>query len=449
MMKSTGSLFSRSLVCGGVNTASYVTATGSHFRCRKVSFHFLLWRLLQAKGTAAFCKAYCSSKEPNETASSEDSSQSGNIDKLPEPKWLPKDMQPHPWGDLEILDVRPVTQVLISCTKDPTCATNAASWQADDGTSFIGVPPSTKFSYQTVHPIDPPLRYAVDNNGYLADGVLVIPCEMENKWAVFYYNSKFIFIRRYSFFQQIFHFSHIKSSWLREVMAVVDSQITSDGNIELTKIQGRLTDAQEDSNLSPAVCQKSYLDFMMRTLVLKEESPAPLPPHITEMARAVPRTGGMWCWTQWGRDVHYATPLTESLLSRLPTPTHKLWSFSRLHVSAVRGNIEAAREELARGVSPGILADDGTPLHWATLAPGDTFKEIVDLLLSYKADINAKNWLGDTVVGMMVKPDDKNSIELEEELLARFERVRSRGADVNAKQGRGFTALHRAAEMAK
>lgn len=164
------------------------------------------------------------------------------------------------------------------------------------------------------------------------------------------------------------------------------------------------------------------------------------------MAREVPRTGAMWCWTQWGRDAHYATPLTESLVSRLPTPTRKLWSYSRLHVSAVRGNIETAREELARGVPPGILADDGTPLHWATLAPGDTFKQMVDLLLSYKADINAKNWLGDTMVGMMVKPEDQ--IELEE-LLARFEHVRSRGAEVNAKQGRGFTALHRAAEMGK
>jgi len=64
-------------------------------------------------------------------------------------------------------------------------------------------------------------------------------------------------------------------------------------------------------------------------------------------------------------------------------------------------------------------------------------KELVEILLSYKADINGKNNRGETPLNRMTIIGDKNRVEV----------LLSLGADVNARNNRGFTPLHHTAIM--
>ena len=114
-------------------------------------------------------------------------------------RWLPPDIQPpHPWGDLEILDVRSFALTMISTTTSILLAQNAASWSNDTGSSFIGQQPIVSSGESVpVFTFDPPLRYLLENKDYMAEGVVLTPKEMENKWAIFYYNNQLIFVRRY------------------------------------------------------------------------------------------------------------------------------------------------------------------------------------------------------------------------------------------------------------
>jgi hypothetical protein len=97
------------------------------------------------------------------------------------------------WG-VRLLDLRPVTQTMLAASKDPRMATNAASYNAEDGSSFIDIAPAeiTTISANIIIPTD----------RMLAPGVLFIPRTMEHKWAIYYHNNTLIFVR----------------SWLREVL---------------------------------------------------------------------------------------------------------------------------------------------------------------------------------------------------------------------------------------
>ena len=121
-----------------------------------------------------------------------------------EVQWLPQGS--HRWGDLDVLDVRGIALTMLSTTSDPICAMNAGSWGTDDGSSFMDVPPVSPtrepwssdpfFASFESYEVNPPLRYPLGNGGYLAEGVLFTPSEMEDKWAIFFYRNRIIFIRR-------------------------------------------------------------------------------------------------------------------------------------------------------------------------------------------------------------------------------------------------------------
>src|SRR5438093_4594242 len=100
-----------------------------------------------------------------------------------------------PWG-VRMLDVRPVTQTMLSTSSDPQCAANAVSFGQDDGTGFIGKEPPVTRS------VAANLRFPIDR--LLAEGVLFFPREMEQKWALFYHRREIICVR----------------SWLRQVQAI-------------------------------------------------------------------------------------------------------------------------------------------------------------------------------------------------------------------------------------
>src|SRR6476620_4209096 len=90
---------------------------------------------------------------------------------LPELRWIASDQ--NPFG-VDIVDIAPVTQHITATSADPTCAVNAISFGADDGSAFSEVAPPDA----TTVPLD--LRYPIDR--MLADGPLFLPRSMDHKW---------------------------------------------------------------------------------------------------------------------------------------------------------------------------------------------------------------------------------------------------------------------------
>jgi hypothetical protein len=163
---------------------------------------------------------------------------------------------------------------MMSTSQDPTCAENAISFDGDDGTSFIGEEPESQHVSQVN------LHFAVDR--CLADGVLFIPREMEQKWALFYHGGQLICVR----------------SWTRRVRAV--ARIVVDGNSAVvTEVRGILVDDDEDPEYTARA-----LDYLLRSHALNSVYPVPLPPG----KEADPNAAALWCMSMFGNRASFATP---------------------------------------------------------------------------------------------------------------------------------------------
>jgi hypothetical protein len=309
-------------------------------------------------------------------------------------KWIgPAD---NPWG-VPILDVRPVTLGMLSTSRDPRMAANAASFGGDDGTCFIGIKPSISRSIPTS------LRYKTD--GILVDGVLFAPGAMEQKWALYYHRGQIICIR----------------SWLRQVEALAKVR-QGHGYIEITALMGTLVLEDEEPAFTVRV-----LDYLIRSHALDMVYPAPLPVGMGDD----PQTAALWCMSCFGDRAWVATPY------ELPgePPEQLLRTDSVLHIAVARGDSQAAQMFLDNGISFDLLSRDGlTPLHWS-LARQDT--HMADFLISCGCPVDVRSAQGATPLMNAVQGGN-----LEQVLF-----LLRRGADVNAADKRGFTALHRAAEM--
>lgn len=317
-----------------------------------------------------------------------------NGPQVPDVNWV--DAAYSPWG-VRVLDVRPLTQTMLSTSTDPQCASNSMSFIHDDGTSFIGeVPPVTRTAEAS-------LRFPIDR--LLADGVLFSPRQMEHKWALFYHHGQIICVR----------------SWLRQVRAVarVESHID---HVEIVAVRGTFTAEDEEPELTVRV-----LDYLLRSHALDTVYPAPLPVG-PEME---PGTAAMWCMSRFGNRALFATPLR--IVRR--DPEKPLRTASLLHIGAARGEAPMIEASLAAGMPLDLLAPDGlAPLHWA-LAADDL--ATLTLLLDLGSPVDVRSIEGATPLMNAVQSAslDKASFLLD------------RGADANARDHRGFTALHRAAEM--
>ena len=302
----------------------------------------------------------------------------------------------NPWR-VPLLDVRPVTLVMLSTTKDPQCATNAMSFRTDDGTGFASQEPTVNRTTAT--------RLLFPTDRMLADGVLFAPSKMEHKWALFYHGGRIICVR----------------SWLRKVF-VVAPVVVHDGHVEITQIRGTFTDEKE----SPSFTER-LLDFLLRSHALGITYPAPLPPGMKQQ----PYAAATWCFSMFGNRVSFAT--CESFPIRLPEKP--LRTHSLLHIAVARGDVAGIQANLAAGVPVDLLAGDGlTPLHWSLASRNP---EITRLLLDSGSPVDVRSDEGATP---LMNAAQAAAVEKSTFLL-------DRGADLNARDHRGFTALHRAAEM--
>lgn len=323
-------------------------------------------------------------------------------------KWLnrakkkePKESLPwiessqNPWG-IKLLDLRPVTQTMLATSTDPQIASNALSYNAEDGTTFIDASPSddTSISSNIIIPTDK----------MLAPGVLFIPQAMEHKWAIYYHNNTLIFVR----------------SWLRQVI-ITAKAIQKENVLVIESIKGKFI-----NNERPEFTRR-LVKFLLVSHAINQVVPAPLPLEL----KSTPKDAALWAFSAYG-NIAQVGVFDENFdpLINLPLRSHSL-----LHIAVAQGNVDEIEKQFRNGLSLDLLAGDGlAPLHWSIAS-----KEIhaMEKLLALGANPDSPSAEGATPLMNAVQANKIDRINL----------LLQSGANVNAVDNRGFTSLHRAAEM--
>jgi Ankyrin repeats (many copies) len=301
----------------------------------------------------------------------------------------------NPWG-LKLLDLRPLTQTMLSSSTDPRMAENAISYSRENGSSFFGQKPENNKTIITN--ISLPIDKA------LAAGVLFTPNTMEHKWAI-YFDGEYIIVVR---------------SWLREVFIIAKTS-QKDNVLFIENIIGEFTQ-NESSTFTTAV-----LVFLLISHSIGEVVPAPLPKEFENDLKAA----GLWAFSTYGNMVHLGV-FEDSFIS---TTTKPLRTHTLLHIAVAKGEIENIEKQVKNGIDLNCLAGDGlAPLHWS-IAP-ETI-EPMKKLLELGANPNVITYQGATPIMNAVQSNKIDKLQL----------LVESGGLVNLKDNRGFTALHRAAEM--
>lgn len=321
-----------------------------------------------------------------------------DVDNTEEPKnkyylpWIEADQ--NPWK-VRLLDLRQISQRILSTSENPEMATNALSYGEEDGLVFL------EQETQSAQSIETNFSFPIDDR--LERGVLFIPSKMEHKWAIYYHENKILFIR----------------SWLREVHVVAET-MQENKQLIVTKIHGEFTEDE-----SPEFTEAT-LKFLIHSHVLGEVVPAPIPEDLQESTDAA----GLWAFSTYGNMAHFAH--FESDINHVTERV--LRSHSLLHIAIARGDMDKIKEELDMGANVNALAGDGlSTLQWAISAD----LTILEFLLQAGANPNVESFEGATPIMNAVQSDKMEHLQL---LIAQ-------GAEVNKQDNRGFTALHRAAEM--
>ncbi len=205
---------------------------------------------------------------------------------MPEIPWI--EAADTPWG-VRVLDVRGVTQAMISTSADPQCAANAVSFGHDDGSAFEGVAPLAPRVIGAMIP------FRVE--GPLADGALFRPHTMEHKWAIFHRQSQHRQGRIY-----------FVRSWTRQVHVIADLSLGED-SVQITRLNGVFTDEDEHPLFTTMTA-----DFLLRSHALGMVYPAPLP----EGMEASPVKAALWCFHMFGNQALLAT--NEIIPISMPEP---------------------------------------------------------------------------------------------------------------------------------
>jgi hypothetical protein len=117
--------------------------------------------------------------------------------------------------------------------------------------------------------------------GPLPDGALFRPGAMEHKWAIFHRSGRILFVR----------------SWTRK-LHVIAELTPYEGYVEITRIRGVFTDAEESPLFTTMV-----VDFLLRSHALGMVYPAPLPEGMEQS----PVEAAMWCFQMFGNRALCAT----------------------------------------------------------------------------------------------------------------------------------------------
>lgn len=301
----------------------------------------------------------------------------------------------NPWG-IKLVDLRPISQTMISTSQNPQMATNAISYGGEDGTVFWKQQP------QSDRTVVSNLTFRIE--GSFAPGVLFTPETMEHKWAIYFDGIYLIFIR----------------SWLREVYVIAKTS-QKQNQLFVESIIGEFTEGETSTFTI------SFLNFLLISHCIGEVVPAPLPEELIHNNRIA----GLWAFSSYGNMAHIGT-YDENFVA---STTGILRSHSLLHIAVAKSDLDEIENQVRNGININSLAGDGlATLHWSiaseSIAP-------MQKLLELGADPNVKTTQGATP---MMNAVQSNKIEHLNVLL-------KYGALVNAKDDRGFTALHRAAEM--
>lgn len=300
----------------------------------------------------------------------------------------------NPWG-VDVVDVTPHTLTTVSVTRDRKQAENAVSFRrTEDGLEFQGREPESDRKVE-VH-----LEYPCAST--LFDGPVHLPQQMEEKWALFYFQARLILV----------------SSWLREVRLVAETEVDGDRLI-VGSTRGNIVGEPEEYT-------GALLDFVIRSHALAEVWPVLAPPEMMEEPEQLAR----WCFHCFGSRAHLACGSPPNFVA----PSLLFRTYSPLHTACARGELEDMSRLVAEGVDPNVLgADQFPPLQW-TLSHPDT--SVTEHLLQLGADVEGADPDGYTALMGCVTSRNPRYLEV---LLAA-------GACPNAVTSDGFTALHIAAE---
>ncbi len=307
-----------------------------------------------------------------------------------------KEIEDTPWG-VPVIDVQPLTQHVTSASQDPTCASNAVSYRGDDGPEFALQKLESDRLTACV------LRLPIDT--MLVDGVIASPQAMEDKWAIYLEGGRLLFVR----------------SWLRQVIATADVRVEG-GEAVIGPVHGAFTGGAHET---PEYTRR-VLEYLIRDIGLGEGLPTPLPHRFEDHSAAA-----MYCFSVFGHQARFATHYD----AQLPPPSRPLCAHTRLHIATARAEVDRISEIVEQGVPPAARGPDGlTALHWA--AGGETV-DVAAALLNAGAPVGVRS--RQEATPLMQAVQSKSPVHVQVFL--------DHGADPNAVDHRGFTALHRAAEM--
>lgn len=309
-----------------------------------------------------------------------------------EPTWIAA--SDNPFG-VRILDVRPITLGTLSMSRDPKMAENAMSYGGENGSSFAAT------GLASPRRVEASLVFRAPE--HLLDGALFIPGEMEDKWALFIQAQTLLLVR----------------SWRREVLLRAALRVEGE-SLLIGPLEGFVSAEDE-----PEEYTRRAVDFILRTHALRSPWPAPL----LGSDAVPPRELALQSMSMFGRSAHWAA-FDE------PTgtpPERPLRVMHRLHLAVLRGDLDAVRDALSHG-APVDLRDcfGHCPVHYVKEAG-----PLLTLLLDAGARLDEPADEGDTLLMLATQ------VRRRELVIALLEL----GASARAVDRRGFSALHRAAEM--
>lgn len=300
---------------------------------------------------------------------------------------------------LEVIDLQSFSSTMTASTGDTTIAMKFLEIHRSVGTEYRGLPPRVANSQSCA------LTYRLDP--MTEDGVLFLAAEMEDKWCVYTWDDRIYFVR----------------SWTGDVIYVATTQRDED-QLTIIRVDGGMAPEEERKNDPDAVVRE--VDFLMKSLVLGEIAPAPLPASVPRDPEQV----ATWCWSMFGR-----TGVCASFEDDRPRRPESIFRANSLLLLATENNdIDTVREELAGGTSPSVRGryHGITPLHAAA-----TFghREICELLIESGAALEPRTEGSGLTPLLFVTGRTDGDPAIVRMLV-------DRGADLDARSNDGASALH-------